>query len=343
MSRFLVFLTLFFFNPSVFAARTIVVDKEGGDFTTVAEASEAAKEGDTVFIRSHSDSLDRPEAFKKGIKYVSDGSVPQSVTLKNQDGISLSGFLFRSLKVEASKAITIEKCQVEGGAISIRRSEGISVQNCSFLNPNPQAAQARLQTDDSKKITITGNLIHAAYRGLMLVDTDAIVTKNTIVNARYTGPKLNPDDLADAHEALTSSEGILIQCGVSGLEAWEKKKAFPAEIAENIIAFNDRGIIVDRCRKGNDTLKVHHNLFHANGEQNYVAVVKKYKEMSFSYVLENILAKKRMEDTGNKFLDPLLADDYSLKGESPALRMGMGKDKGAIGAPQEVTKVGIKK
>ena len=65
----------------------------------------------------------------------------------------------------------------------------------------------------------------------------------------------------------------------------------------------------------------------------------------YSYVLEDLLSSKNSDVEGNQFQDPLFADpkkdDYSLRAESPAARMGKGG--GAIGASADVAQEALKK
>lgn len=328
------------------AARTIVVDKEGGDFSTVAEASREAKPGDTVFIRAHADKLDAPGTFKPDVSYASDGGALETLELKGCVRLKLTGFRLAGLKIDGSKNVVVEKCRVEAGAVEVTGSSDVELRDCAIVKPDPARVPDRVVVKRSDKFALTGSLVVAAHHGVVLEDAaNAVLKRNTIFGARYTGAPLDASDLAEAHDALTASAAVMIQCAPSMMEAWDKRKAAPAELAENVLASNERGILVDRCAKGNSSLKVHHNLFHDNGELNYVSVGKKYHGSSFEYALEDILAKGRMEDTGNKFTDPLLSDpakgDYSLRGESPAGRMG--KDGGAIGAAAEVARVNAPK
>jgi hypothetical protein len=328
----------------VFAARTVVVDKDGGDFASVAEASRDAKPGDTVFIRSHSDPLG-DGAFAPGVIYATDGKTLESITLKSPKSLTLRGFRLKSLDVEGAQGLSLEKCRVEGGGVLIKRSKDVAVKECAFLKPDSKQAADRVRAEFSQKVSVESSLIVAAHRGIVFLDSEGAIKRNTIVGAKYDGPKLDAADLAEAHDALTSSMGVLIQCNPTMMEAWDKRKAQPAELFENVIASNERGVVVDRCAKGNDTLKVGYNLFHADGDWNYVSVGKKYSGASFAYALEDILAKGRMADAKNQFLDPLFADpgrgDYSLAGESPGVRMA--KDKGSVGAPSDVAAAGAKK
>jgi hypothetical protein len=327
-------------GPAARAAKTLVVDKNGGDFSTLAEANKEAQPGDTVFLRAISEPLDGLQA---GVIYATESKAPQSLALKDCRGFTLSGFRFKSLSLENCEKVSIVKCRVEGGGVSIKTSKDVSIKECAFAAPDEDAAPARVAVEKSDRVSVEGSLIQASRVGVLLLDAgDASVKGNTITGARYQGPPLDPNDLADAHDALTSAEAILVQCAPTMMEAWDKRGAKPAEISDNVVAFNERGIIVDRCAKGNDALKVRRNLFHANGGLDYVAVVKKYQQANFSYVLEDVLAKGRMADGGNKLLDPLFADagkgNFSLTPESPAARMSASG--GSIGAAAAIASAG---
>ena len=325
-SRLLSFAVLFLIGSrAAFGAQTIVVDPDGGDFPTLKEASAQARPGDTVLIRAHAETLESG-AFKSGIVYIGMEHESEALELKSVSGVTLQGFWLSRLEIEGCKAITVKGGRLANGYLHILDSEDVRILNNAF------APAGTVMIEKSQGILLSGNLIQGSYAGVTIEDSGAVLEKNTIVNARRLGRPLNPDDLADAHDANTQGAAILVKCG------YEKKAQLDAR--ENIIAFNQKGLVVDQCPKSSH-VELHNNIWFENGNEDRVTVNKEYSGSSFKYVVKDILSPREAVKTGNNAVDPLFNDrqddDFSLKTESPALWMG--EKKGTVGANPEAVKV----
>ena len=343
------------------SARTIVVDPDGGDVATLAEAIDAAKAGDTVFVRRFSDRIRYGHELnlKEGVSYVSDGNAGARLSIKNTRNVTLRGFWFNGLNISESHSVRLEQCRFtdlsevadsEGITISssafvaarlvIRNSRGVTIQGSAFAKSLGQTGTA-YDTDPKQSWAVS-----ESYGPYLEVDgSDVVIQGNTFAGNDYFLAEKRPSGTwKEANESVVKDGvGLLVQCATrrerNSRRERKPRRADPGatghhcEVADNIFASNGRGMLLADCAA--DDAKVRGNVFFANRLANYASLTEEQTGSEERLVVGELLPSGT-DRGGNIVEDPGFSDpqktDYSLRPASPAAHMAAGEAAGASAA-----------
>ena len=337
------------------SARTIVVDTDGGDVSTLAEANKAAKAGDTVFIRRFTD---RPKygqklALTPGVSYVSDGKMVVGFELDKTKNVKLRGFTFEALTVAESENVLFEQCRFRyfsgrPGSVEVTKSRDIRIVSSSFV-------MTSLVIRDSRGIEISGSVFtkSSGESGPMgsyspqtgetkhwvasesygpyvdIRDSGVLIQKNTFAGNDYPPVEKRPSGTwPEANESVVK-DGVAVLGLCGGGAAGDR-----LVIEDNIFASSGRGLLLSGCAADDETVR--RNIFFGNRSANF-ATLSKEQVGSEERLLIGENLPNGTDREGNTVGDPDFADpkkgNYALRPESPAVHMAAGG--GAAGASPE--------
>ncbi len=236
-------------EPSVTAPRTITVALDGtGDFTSIQEAVDAAKKGDTVFLKPGAYAQDLTIHSKDKIKLIGAG-VDKVTMLGREDlvgvlhvgkwpygatNIEISGLTINehgghALGIFNGKGITLRNLHVKGMLFG-QQVQDVRIEDCAIGGSETTG----VQFSDSQAVLV-GNVIHDNDHGVNIAGkSDVRLERNVILRSLFEAVVVN--DKAKA--SLVGNTLVKNGGGVAFLGASQ------SEASGNVIGLNKVGFLI---------------------------------------------------------------------------------------------------
>ncbi len=236
-------------EPSVTAPRTITVSLDGtGDFTSIQEAVDSAKKGDTVFLKPGAYAQDLTIHSKDSIKLIGAG-VDKVTMLGREDlvgvlhvgkwpygatNIEISGLTINehgghALGIFNGKGITLRNLHVKGMLFG-QQVQDVRIEDCMIGGSETTG----VQFSDSQAVLV-GNVIHDNDHGVNVAGkSDVRLERNVIIRSLFEAIVVNDKAKASlVGNTLAKNGGGVAFLGASQSDA-----------SGNVIGLNKVGFLV---------------------------------------------------------------------------------------------------
>ncbi len=307
--------------------RTIVVALDGtGDFLSLQEAVDAAKKGDTVFVKAGHYPQDVAIHSKEKIKFV--GAGVDQVTILGRDivvgALHVGKWPYGATDIEISdmtindrgghavglfngQGIALRRVKINGMLFS-QQVQGVRIEDCVIGGSETTGAQFA----DSEAVLI-GNFIHDNDHGVSIAGKSSVrLERNVITRSLFEAVVVS----GHAHAAIVSN--TLVKNGGGAAFLGQSQ----SDVSGNVVGLNRVGFLIAPSSQVTTSF----NAFY-NRDGDY------FREGNPNQPAPEL--KAQSDITGNPhFVDPV-HDDFRLAPDTPLLKIGRFPYLGAL-APSSI-------
>ncbi len=298
----------------VHTPRTITVALDGsGDFTLIQEAVDAAKKGDTVFLKPGTYPQDFTVHSKDQIKII--GAGQDKVTLVGRDTIvgvlHVGKWPYGATNIEISdmtindhgghavglfngKGILLKRLTINGMLFS-QQVEGVRIEDCSIGGSETTGVQFA----DSQAVLV-GNFIHDNDHGVNVAGKSNVrLERNVITRSLFEAVVVN-----DKAKAVLVSNTLVKNGGGAAFLGQSYSEA-----SGNVVGLNRVGFLV----AASSTASTSYNAFY-NSEGDYLRAGNPHQLAPELKAQSDITGDPYFVDPGH--------DDFRLRGDTPLVKVG---------------------
>lgn len=302
-------------QPAPTGARTITVALDGsGDFTSIQEAVDSAKKGDTVFVKPGSYSQDLTIHSKEKIKLVGAG-VDKVTMLGREDivgvlhvgkwpygatdieitGLTINEHGGHALGIFNGKGITLRDLRVNGMLFG-QQVEDVRIEDCVIGGSETTGVQFA----DSQAILV-GNFIHDNDHGVNIAGKSEVrLERNVIIRSLFEAVVVT-----DKAKAVLVSNTLVKNGGGVAFHG-----SSHSEVSGNVVGLNKVGFLFS----GSGEAKTSFNALYKNSEANYMKAGTPNAPAPELQSASDVTADPRFVDVEH--------DDFRLRQDSMLLRQG---------------------